>query len=123
MPSMEHIIRNLQNTVDIRQAQFNDWVELVKVNPLHELSWSNRMFINAAELKIAAYILPFLKGEVNPDFVGDRIAVVIEEIEIKVLDMAQRLEHSTSPTSNLAANCERVEWTKMLRWLKRVRPQ
>lgn len=111
----EHIIRNLEHTVNRAKTEIDEWADKVKENPLYHLSWGNEIYLEAAKLKVGQEALAFLKAEVNPDFEGDRIAVIREEWTQDVLRLASRIPSSTSQSSNMAENAERAAKAVLLR--------
>ena len=100
-------------------ANFNEWAEKLRLNPTRELSWADARFDDAAELKFLQDYLPWLQGEINPDFEGDRIEQMLLELRRDLASMARNREASTSVTSNRMGDAKRVACAKMVEYLDR----
>jgi len=113
----QQIILILEDTVQRTQSEINGWALALQASadPLYELSWSGDLYLKAAELKYAREALAFLKREINPNFVGDRMACIREEWTRDVMQMAENIPSSTSKVSNLAEEARRSAKTWLLR--------
>lgn len=119
--TVEHILRNLDNVIERNEREIASWTERLKLNPTYELGWMNDIFVVAAEVKFAREAAAFLRGEINPEFTGDRIETIREEWTRDVLYEATKVPSSTSATANLMENAERAAKAKLLRDYFRVR--
>ena len=111
------VIRSLEHIVHDNSRLIREWAANLStaVDPLYELSWSGNFYLQAAELKFAKEALAFLKGEVNPDFAGDRMRCIREEWTRDVMQMAETIPSSTSKVSNLAEEAKRSGKARLLR--------
>ena len=114
---LNRIIEDLESMQVHLTARLNEWAAKFQLNPHHELRWGGPAFDMAAELHVIRGILPFLRGEVNPDFTGDRAAAAAEEYRRDVLRDVTNTGCSTSPAANLAQRCEVAAKAKLLETL------
>lgn len=65
--------------------------------------------------------LPWFKGEINPDFAGDRLEQAILELERDLMSKARSRASSTSATSNRMEDARRVALANIVEYLKHAR--
>jgi hypothetical protein len=118
MTNIELIVRVWEDRKERILNNFHEWTPKLLADPDYELAWSDALFDEAAELKYIKMYLPWFKGEVNPDFAGDRLEQAILELSRDLDSKARSRASSTSATSNRMEDARRVALAKMVEFLK-----
>jgi hypothetical protein len=95
----------LNRDISRKQKELAEWAEKFHKDPLYQLSWGLGVFETAAELKVLQTIQDFIEE-------GFSIEYTFGEIQSRAHYAATQMHQSTSPTSNLAAEYERVSLNK-----------
>lgn len=110
------VIDDLEREQVYLTTRLNEWTIPFMTDPYRELR-RGEVFQQAAELHVIRGVLPFLRGEVNPDFAGDRLSAAADEMRRDILRAVTSTGCSTNPAGNFAERCEIAAKAKMLETL------
>lgn len=84
-------------------------------DPHNAFRWGSNAVDAAARLRLIQRALRFLRGEVSPDFTGDRLEALRSEWQRDLLRLARsQRQSSTSQLANVAEEAERVALAHLL---------
>ncbi len=102
MTVREDIVAKLGRDIERLEKELEGWREKFKENPSYALKWANSVF-----QKVAHYELYKL---VYRELIEDEVLLVnlVDYLRKDLERLSRYLNQSTSPTSNLMKDCERV---------------
>jgi len=97
-----HPLNTLNGAIESLQDELNKYFDKAKADPFYNLSWGLGAFEAAAKHKVYRGLLYYFES----DPTEDRWNAILAETRKEALQKASSPQRSTSPTSNLADQCE-----------------
>lgn len=114
MDRLTLLANRIRHTTDSSLIALDQFKQKLNHDPLVALSWGDRAFQAAANLEVARWVSSFMESE-KFSFEG-----LVAEAADRVLRGARYPERSSSPSSNLAKQCEIAAWADLLDWAKEL---
>jgi len=115
--TVEKLLTRYESDIRSREEKIVRFAEAVQKDPAYTLSWSQDVFVVAAEIKILKQVRNYLNHEVEYTAAAP-VSNLIDMLTSTVINGAMYPAHSSSSTSNLISQYETAAAALILNNLK-----